>query len=143
MRTILAQLPALNALLNGISAVLVALGYVAVRRGRRETHRRLMLAATVTSGLFLVSYVIKTWLHGTTVYGGTGWSRILYLTILFSHLTLAIAVVPLVAVTLISGLRERFRTHRAIARWTLPLWFYVSVTGVVVYFMLRPWYPAA
>src|SRR5690606_33678558 len=118
MRTILAQLPALNALLNGISAVLVALGYVAVRRGRRETHRRLMLAATVTSGLFLVSYVIKTWLHGTTVYGGTGWSRILYLTILFSHLALAIAVVPLVAVTLISGLRERFRTHRAIARWT-------------------------
>lgn len=143
MRSILAQLPALNALLNGISAVLVALGYVAVRRGRRETHRRFMFAATATSGLFLVSYVIKTWLHGTTVYGGTGWLRTLYLTILFSHLTLAIAVVPLVAVTLLSGLRERFRQHRAIARWTLPIWFYVSVTGVVVYFMLRPWYPAA
>src|SRR5690606_6035146 len=99
-----------------------------------------MLAAVVTSAIFLISYVIKTWFHGTTLYGGTGLARVVYLTILFSHLSLAIVVVPLVIISVIHGLRKRYKAHRAIARWTYPIWLYVSVTGVLVFLMLRPWY---
>jgi len=137
---ILSSLPAVNALLNSISAVLIITGYVLIKQKKRDAHRKAMLAATVTSGLFLVSYLIKTWFHGTTVYGGTGLARALYLTILFSHLTLAIVVVPLAILSVWTGLESKFGRHRKIARWTYPLWLYVSVTGVVVYFMLRPWY---
>lgn len=99
-----------------------------------------MLAASVVSAVFLISYVTKTILIGTTPFGGTGASRVIYLTVLFSHLTLAIAAVPMVAITLIDGLRTRFDRHRRIARWTLPVWLYVSVTGVSIFFMLRPYY---
>lgn len=140
MKSILAALPAVNAALNSISAVAILYGYILIRKGRIDAHRKAMLFATGTSALFLISYLIKTAFHGTTIYGGTGFDRVVYLTILFSHLTLAIAVVPLALVTLVHGLQKRFGKHRRIARWTLPLWLYVSVTGVVVYLMLRPWY---
>lgn len=140
MKSILASLPAVNAALNSLSAVAIVCGYILVRKGRFEAHRKAMLFATGTSALFLVSYLIKTAFHGTTVYGGVGFDRAVYLTILFSHLSLAIAVVPMALITLVHGLSRRFDKHRRIARWTLPLWLYVSVTGVLVYFMLRPWY---
>ncbi len=140
MQSILASLPTLNAILNSIAAVLLVLGFAAIKAGDRSRHRRYMLSTAVVSGIFLVSYVIKTIYHGTTLYGGTGLSRVVYLSVLFSHLTLAIGLVPLAAVTLIRGLQARFDRHRAIARWTLPIWLYVSVTGVLVYLMLRPWY---
>jgi len=140
VRSILAALPAVNAALNAVSAVAIAYGYILVRRGRYEDHRRAMLFATGTSALFLVSYLIKTAFLGTTYYGGTGLARAVYLFVLFSHLSLAIALVPMALVTLVHGLANRFDRHRRIARWTLPVWMYVSVTGVVVYFMLRPWY---
>ncbi len=99
-----------------------------------------MLVATVTSALFLVSYLIKTGFTARRSTGGPGSSRVIYLTVLFSHLTLAIAVVPLALVSVVSGLQSRFGRHRRIARWTYPIWLYVSVTGVLVYLMLRPYY---
>lgn len=140
MSEVLSALPAVNALLNSISAVLIVAGYIFIKQKKRDAHRKAMLSAIVTSGLFLVSYLIKTWFYGTTLYGGTGLARVIYLTILFSHLTLAIVVVPMAIYSVWSGLNNRLQQHRRIARWTYPLWLYVSVTGVIVYFMLRPWY---
>lgn len=140
MSDLLSALPAVNAVLNSISAVLIISAMIMVKRRRLEAHRKLMLSAVGTSILFLISYVIKTWFHGTTLYGGTGLSRAVYLTVLFSHLSLAIAVVPLVLVTVWHGLGNRFRNHRKIGRFTYPIWLYVSVTGVLVFLLLRPYY---
>lgn len=140
MDALLSSLPAVNAALNSISAVLIVAGFILAKQKKYDAHRRAMLAAVVTSAIFLISYVIKTWFHGTTLYGGTGLARVIYLTVLFSHLSLAIVVVPLVIISVIHGLRKRYKAHRAIARWTYPIWLYVSVTGVLVFLMLRPWY---
>ena len=134
--TELPYLPALNAVLNGASAILVATARAQIRRGRIAAHRALTIAAVCTSSLFLVSYV---WYHahvGSVHFQGQGWSRPLYFTILISHTILAAAIVPLVIVTLTLGLRRRDPKHRAIARWTYPLWIYVSCTGVIIYLML-------
>jgi putative membrane protein len=130
-------LPPLNACLNGLSALLLFTGFLAIRRGHRRLHARLMVAAFVTSSLFLVSYLTRFALTGTHYFPGTGFMRGLYLFILSSHMILAIAVVPLAVRTLwLSAYRKRFDAHRRIARWTFPIWMYVSVTGVVVYFLL-------
>jgi uncharacterized membrane protein YozB (DUF420 family) len=131
-----AILPAINAVLNGASAVLVATARGYIRRGRIATHRALMIAAVITSSLFLVSYL---WYHahvGSVRFQGQGWSRPVYFTILTTHTVLAAAIVPLVLITLTLGLRRRDLRHRRIARWTYPLWLYVSITGVVIYLML-------
>jgi uncharacterized membrane protein YozB (DUF420 family) len=137
----LALLPTLNALLNGASAVLLgtALGYI--RRGRADVHRKLMLAAVATSTLFLVSYLYYHYHVGSVRFQGTGWARPLYFTILTTHTILAALVVPLVLVTLNHALRRRFFRHRRIARWTYPVWMYVSITGVVIYVMLYHLFP--
>lgn len=132
-------LPTLNACLNGLSAVLVLAAWVAIRRGARATHWKLMTGALGSSTLFLASYLTRVALVGSHPFAGTGASRIVYLVILFSHMVLAAAVVPMVLVTLVRALRSRFPAHRAVARWTLPVWLYVSVTGVVVYLMLYHW----
>ena len=132
----LRDLPALNAALNATSAVLLAAGYVAIRGGRRETHRRFMLAACASSSLFLVSYLVYHFQAGSVRFTGQGPIRTVYFAILVSHTILAVAIVPLVLVTLSRALRERFAAHRSLARITLPLWAYVSVTGVVIYWML-------
>ncbi len=129
-------LPAVNAFLNATSAVLIATGVVLVRRGRRQAHKRVMLAAVVTSSLFLLSYI---WYHahvGTVRFAGHGWPRPVYFIVLGSHTVLAAVVVPLVIVTVARALRGRLERHRASARWTYPVWLYVSVTGVVIYLML-------
>ena len=131
-----ADLPTLNALLNGSSAVFLALGFAMIRAGRREAHRRLMLAAVTTSALFLVSYLVYHLQVGSVRFAGTGPLRSLYLVILGTHTVLAAAIVPLVLVTLARALRGHFPAHRRLARITLPLWVYVSVTGVVIYWML-------
>lgn len=130
--------PKINATLNGTSAVLLVTGRVLIARGKVAAHRLVMLAAFVASSLFLVSYLYYHWPgHGGIVYfRGTGWTRLLYFTILTSHTILAIVIVPMVLITLTRGLREQFDRHRAIARWTFPIWLYVSLTGVIVYFML-------
>jgi len=130
------DLPALNAALNATSAVLLLLGWRLIRRGRIEAHRRAMLAAVASSTLFLVSYVAYHAQVGSVRFQGRGALRVVYFTILTTHTILAVAIVPLVLVTLVRALQARFDRHRRLARITLPLWSYVSVTGVVIYWML-------
>jgi len=133
--------PAVNALLNGTSAVLLAYGYAAIRAGKRELHKKLMVTAFVVSCAFLVSYLIYHYrVHQVVLFQGQGWIRPVYFTILISHTILAVVIVPVIIITLRRALREKFDRHRVIARWTLPLWFYVSVTGVIVYFMVYQLY---
>lgn len=135
--------PKINALLNGSSAVLLVVGHRLILRGKMTAHRAVMLAAFFTSTLFLISYLYYHWPHhgGVIYFHGTGWWRPVYFTILISHTILAIVIVPMVIMSLSRGLREQFDRHRAIARWTYPLWLYVSVTGVIVYFMLFQLFP--
>ena len=128
---------ALNATLNGTSAVLLAAGYTAIRTGKRDIHKIFMVSAVIASCTFLISYVIyHLRVHRVILFQGQGWIRPVYFTILISHTLLAIVIVPLIIITLRRAWLERFDKHRLIARWTLPLWFYVSVTGVIVYFMV-------
>jgi uncharacterized membrane protein YozB (DUF420 family) len=131
-----AALPAINATLNGTSAVLLLLGRNFIKRGKMAVHRGFMIAALTSSSLFLVCYVYYHAHVGSVRFQGQGWSRPFYFSILISHTILAVVIVPMVIITLIRALRERFDRHRAIARWTFPLWLYVSVTGVVIYVML-------
>ena len=128
--------PTLNAVLNGTSFVLLSAGYGFIRRKQVQRHRACMVAAVISSSLFLISYLYYHAHVGSVRFQGTGWVRPLYFTILISHTLLAASLVVLVPVTLARALRERFDRHRALARWTLPVWMYVSVTGVVIYLML-------
>ena len=135
----LRDLPTVNAVLNGSSAALSILGFILIRRGRREAHKAAMLGAIALSTAFLVSYLAYHSVAGSVRYRGQGVSRAVYLVILASHSLLAAAVVPLVLATLLRAMRERFEDHRRLARLTLPLWAYVSITGVIVYCMLYLW----
>lgn len=130
------DLPGVNATLNAVSATLLATGYILIRAGRTEQHRACMLAACATSTLFLASYVVYHLNVGSVAFIGQGPIRVVYFTVLISHIVLAALILPLALVTLIRALRGRFTAHAAIARWTLPVWLYVSVTGVIVYWML-------
>jgi putative membrane protein len=127
---------ALNASLNGVSAVLLGGGYAAIRAGKRDVHKRFMISAFAVSTVFLVSYVLYHIRVGHVVFQGQGWVRPVYFALLLSHTVLAIVIVPLILITLRRAWLEKFDKHRLIARWTLPLWFYVCVTGVIVYLML-------
>lgn len=137
------SLPALNAFLNTSSTALLLAGYYFIRNGNRRAHRLMMLAALVSSALFLTSYLVYHAHVGSVRFTGEGAVRVAYFTILVSHTILAAALPILAGVTLFRALRERFDRHRVIARWTLPVWLYVSVTGVVIYAMLYLWYPSA
>jgi uncharacterized membrane protein YozB (DUF420 family) len=130
------QLPALNATLNACAAVLLVIGYVLIRRRKIQAHRRVMLAAFSVSVAFLISYLVYHYNVGSVRFQKTGPIRTVYLTILLTHTVLAAAVPFLAAISLFRGLTGRFEAHRRISRWTLPIWLYVSVTGVVVYWML-------
>ena len=132
----LAQLPTLNAALNAMSAALLILGFLCIRAKKITAHLGCMISAFVTSTLFLTSYLIYHAQVGSVRFRGTGWTRPVYFSILLSHTVLAAVIVPMVLRTIFLASRKRFGEHRAIARWTLPLWLYVSVTGVVVYWML-------
>lgn len=132
----LRDLPALNACLNFTAFVLLLIGYRLIRQGRREAHRKVMLAAFAMSALFLTSYLIYHFNVGSVKFEKPGPIRYVYLTILFTHIVLAVPVAIMAPITLFRGLRERFAEHRRIARWTFPIWVYVSVTGVIVYVML-------
>jgi uncharacterized membrane protein YozB (DUF420 family) len=135
-------LPHLNALLNTTSAILLIMGYTLIRRGHIQAHKRCQLSALTASIAFLVSYLTYHYFHGATPFTGHGIARPIYFTILTSHTILAVIIVPLVAVTLLRALRTDFARHKKIARITLPLWLYVSVTGVIVYLMLYHLYPS-
>ena len=130
------DLPAVNASLNAISGILLIAGYILILNGRREQHRLCMLAAFVTSALFLTCYLIYHAQVGSVPFTRQGFVRPVYFTILITHVVLAATVPPLAIVTLSRGLKARYASHRAIARWTLPIWIYVSVTGVLVYVLL-------
>ena len=139
----LSQLPAVNAILNAICSVLLVMALMFIKRGNRLAHSRCMIAALITSAIFLTSYLTYHFtVKAVTKFVEPQWFRPIYLTLLISHLILAIAILPLIGITLTRALRERFDKHRQIARWTWPLWMYVSVTGVIVYLMLYQWFPA-
>ena len=127
---------ALNASLNGISGVLLTGGYAAIRSGKIAVHKAFMIAAFAVSSVFLVSYLVYHYRVGHVAFGGQGWIRPVYFVLLTSHTTLAIVIVPMILITLRRAWLEQFDRHRIIARWTLPLWFYVCVTGVIVYLMV-------
>jgi putative membrane protein len=134
--TLAELLPSLNATLNGTSAVLLFSGWLAIRSGRRALHQKLMMAACASSTLFLAGYLTRMALTGTHRFPGDGALRAVYLAVLASHTVLAAALLPLVVRTLYLSLSQRYAPHKRIARWTLPIWIYVSVTGVAVYVML-------
>jgi uncharacterized membrane protein YozB (DUF420 family) len=130
------QLPALNATLNAISATFLTIGYVFIRRGDMRRHRACMIAALVSSALFLTSYLVYHAEVGSVPFQGQGTIRIVYFVIQFTHNVLAAAILPLALITVTRAFRGRFDRHRRIARWTLPIWMYVSVTGVLIYLMV-------
>ena len=137
------QLPHLNAVLNSLSALFLVIGFIFIRRGKIRAHRAMMTGALLSSAAFLVSYLIYHFVfQGLTRFAGQGIIRPIYLVILFTHTVLATIILPLVLVTLTRALRGDFKRHRRIARWTFPLWLYVSVTGVIVYLLLYQLYPS-
>ena len=136
------DLPAVNAFLNGTAAVLLVAGYILIRRHQPSAHKKVMLTAFATSCAFLTCYLIYHAHVGSVPFGHAGLLRGVYLSILGTHTLLAAAVPPLAIITLNRGLSSRFDRHRKIARWTLPIWLYVSVTGVVVYLMLYKLFPS-
>ena len=136
----ISDLPAVNATLNAVSAIFLTIGYVMIRRGRITLHKRCMLAALTSSALFLTSYVTYHLNTGSRPFPGQGLARTVYFTILISHVLLAFTIVPLALITAWRGLKAQYERHVRIARWTLPLWLYVSVTGVVIYLMLYQLY---
>ena len=139
------DLPALNATLNAIATILLLAGFYFIKTERKGAHRICMLSAFFVSCVFLTTYVLhKILVHGVhTPFGGTGFWRTFYYNMLTSHILLAITIVPLILITMSHAIKARFEKHRAWARWTFPLWLYVSVTGVLVYFMLYRWFPHA
>jgi len=139
------DIPALNAALNGIATVLLTLGFIFIRRGNRNAHRRAMISACVVSAVFLVGYVAhKALVRGVhTPFGGEGGIRTVYYVMLITHIILAIAIAWLVPRTFFLAIKGDYERHRAWARWTFPIWYYVSITGVLVYFFLYQWWPAA
>lgn len=130
------SLPAVNASLNALATVFLVLGYIFIRRGDQQAHKRCMLAALATSVVFLATYVVYHYYAGSRPFTGQGWIRVVYFIVLCTHVPLAAIIVPLALITVVRGLRNDFARHVRIAKWTFPLWLYVSVTGVVVYLML-------
>ena len=135
------DLPAVNATLNGLSAILLATGFVCIKRKKVAAHRACMIAAFSTSVLFLICYLTYHYYTGVTRFLNPLWFKPIYLTLLATHTVLAVVIVPLILVTLNRALKERFELHKKIARWTWPLWMYVSVTGVVVYLIIYQIFP--
>ena len=137
------ELPLLNALLNGTSAILLVLGHRQMILGNIAGHKKLMISVFVTSGAFLLSYLVYHSVHGSQPFQGVGFIRVVYFTILISHTICAAAIVPLSIITLKRGLKRDDQRHAAVARWTYPIWLYVSVTGVIIYLMLYQLYPSS
>ena len=139
----LSDLPAVNAALNTVSTIFLTCGYLFIRRQRQVAHRNCMIGAVISSALFLTCYLIYHYNAGRTVFRDPAWFRPIYLTILLTHTILAVVIVPLVLTTLYRAARRQFDRHKKIARWTWPIWMYVSITGVVIYFLLYHIFPQA
>lgn len=134
--------PAINASLNALSGVFLLTAFLLIRKKRIQPHKRFMLAACTTSLIFLTSYLAYHYSAGATRFAGVGWSRPVYFTLLLTHTVLAVTIVPLAIISVFNGLKMRVQTHRRFAKVTFPLWMYVSVTGVLVYFFLYQWFPS-
>jgi putative membrane protein len=130
-------LPAANAVFNSLSAICLIFGYINIRKRKRDVHMRFMLGAVTFSALFLVSYITYHYFHGDTKFPGRGWIRPVYFTLLISHIGLSVVALPFIFATLWYATRSQFQFHRKVSRWTFPIWLYVSVTGVIVYLVLR------
>jgi uncharacterized membrane protein YozB (DUF420 family) len=139
------DIPTLNAALNALCTVLITAGFILIKSGRKEAHRKVMMTAMVVSAVFLIGYVThKIMIRGVhTPFGGEGVIRTVYFAMLISHILLAISIAYLVPRTFLFAMKGDFERHKAWARWTFPIWYYVSVTGVLVYFFLYRWWPAA
>jgi len=137
----ISDLPALNASLNAVSTAFIAAGWYLIRRGHWRQHIACMITAIISSSAFLVGYLIYHYHHGATRFTASGIVRPIYYTVLITHVLLAFTVLPLVITTVLPALRRRWQKHRRIGRWTMPIWLYVSVTGVLVYLMLYHWFP--
>ena len=137
----LSDLPAINAGLNSLSTIFLTVGYVMIRRQRQTAHRNCMIGALICSALFLTSYLIYHYNAGRTVFRDPQWFRPIYLVLLLTHTILAVAIVPMILMTVWRAARRQFEAHKRIARWTWPLWMYVSVTGVLIYFLLYQIFP--
>lgn len=135
------DLPAVNACLNGASTVLLTLGYIFIKKGRKDAHRNCMVGAVITSTIFLACYLTYHYFAGRTNFPNPHWFRPIYLVILLTHTILAMVIVPMVLVTVVLALRRKWETHKKIARWTWPIWMYVSVTGVLIYLLLYQIFP--
>ena len=138
----LSDLPALNATLNATATTLLVAGLVAIKKGNKRVHIACMVSALVVSAAFLTSYLIYHYNHPTTRFAHDGLPKLIYLLILFTHIPLAMVNLPMIIMTVVPALRQRFDRHKRMAKWTYPIWLYVSVTGVLVYLMLYRWYPA-
>ena len=137
----LSDLPAVNACLNGASTVLLTLGYIYIKQAKKVAHRNCMVGAVITSSLFLACYLIYHYYAGRTTFQNPQWFRPIYLLILLTHTVLAVVIVPMVLTTVFLAIRQRWESHKRIARWTWPIWMYVSVTGVVIYLLLYQIFP--
>ncbi len=137
----LSDLPAINASLNSLSTIFLTLGFIFIRQKKIQAHRNCMIAAFCTSTLFLISYLFYHYFAGRTTFKDPQWFRPIYLGILLTHTVLAVVIVPLIFMTLSRALKARYELHKKIARWTWPLWMYVSVTGVLIYFLLYQIFP--
>ncbi len=136
-----ADLPLINAILNSIATCLIIAGLIQIKRGNIQTHKKLMASALVVSALFLICYVTHKWIHGDTKFLATGWIRPVYYAILIPHIILAIVNLPMIITTVTFAVRGQLDHHKKWARWTFPIWLYVSVTGVLVYLILYQWFP--
>lgn len=139
----LTDLPAINAYLNGTSTVLLTLGYIYIKRGNKDAHRNCMVGAVITSTVFLACYLFYHYFAGRTSFRNPEWFRPIYLVILLTHTVLAVVIVPMVLTAIFMAIRQRWEAHKRIARWTWPIWMYVSVTGVVIYLLLYQIFPQA
>lgn len=139
----LSDLPAINACLNSASTILLTVGYIQIKRGNQVAHRNCMVGAVITSAVFLACYLVYHHFAGRTTFRDPDWFRPIYLVILLTHTVLAMVIVPMVLTTVYFAIRKRWETHRKIARWTWPIWMYVSITGVVIYFLLYQIFPQA
>ena len=137
----LSDLPAINASLNALSAIFLTSGFIFIKQKKQSAHHNCMITACCTSALFLTCYIIYHAQAGRTVFRDPEWFRPIYLTLLLTHTVLAVIIVPLAIVTLSRALRQRFDLHKKIARWTWPIWMYVSITGVIIYFLLYHIFP--
>jgi len=135
------ELPHLNAVLNSLSAVFLITGYLYIKNNRRDAHKNAMLTAFTISALFLISYIIYHYTAGATTFSAEGWIRPVYFTILITHTILATLILPPILLLLYRAWKKQFAKHARLARWTFPVWLYVSVTGVIIYLMLYHWYP--